>query len=167
MILHCAGEFDGSDQWLRADLKVDCNADDRGAWLAYATVMVFLYPVGVPTLFFYLLFVKFRTTLQEQRDNELLAAASNRVLELNQKSDGTERRLNAAIKKASSGAPDDGAGEHAHAGTCSAGDLRAGRLLTRRVRPPVSGVQGGSYFLHPTSCVPTSYFLHPPVSGVH
>ena len=33
------GEFDGSNSWMRVDLTVDCNASDRGAWIAYAAIM--------------------------------------------------------------------------------------------------------------------------------
>ena len=33
------GEFDGSDSWMRVDLTIDCNAPERGGWIAYAGVM--------------------------------------------------------------------------------------------------------------------------------
>ena len=33
------GEFDGSDSWMRVDLTIDCNAPERGGWIAYAVIM--------------------------------------------------------------------------------------------------------------------------------
>ena len=63
-------EFNGSDRWLRVDLTIDCNSPDRNGWLAYASMMIALYPVGVPLFFAYLLLVHFRATLEEQRDDE-------------------------------------------------------------------------------------------------
>ena len=33
------GEFDGSNSWMRVDLTVDCNAPERGGWVAYAVIM--------------------------------------------------------------------------------------------------------------------------------
>jgi hypothetical protein len=41
-------EYDGSDSWLRADLSISCNASDRAGWLAFAVIMIFIYPFGVP-----------------------------------------------------------------------------------------------------------------------
>ena len=38
------GEFDGSDSWMRVDLSIDCNAPERSGWIAYAVVMILLYP---------------------------------------------------------------------------------------------------------------------------
>ena len=36
---HFDGEFDGSDSWMRVDLTIDCNAPERGGWVAYAVIM--------------------------------------------------------------------------------------------------------------------------------
>ena len=73
------GSFDGSDRWMRADVTVDCNAAERAGWIAYASCMILMYPLGVPTYFAYLLFVRYRAILTEQRDCEQQAAA-NKVL---------------------------------------------------------------------------------------
>ena len=73
-------QFDGSDRWLRVDLKVDCNAPERPAWIVFATVMIVVWPVGVPALFAYFLLYKYRSTIEYQRDSEQLAASTKQAV---------------------------------------------------------------------------------------
>lgn len=47
---HLDDELDGSDSYLRADLSIDCNGASRGPFLAYASVMLIIWPFGVPLL---------------------------------------------------------------------------------------------------------------------
>ena len=49
-------DFDDGRSFLRSDLSVDCNARGRGAWQAYGYLMVAVFPVGVPLLYWVLLF---------------------------------------------------------------------------------------------------------------
>lgn len=66
------GEYDGSNSWMRADLSVDCNAPERTGWICYAVVMICIFPLGIPSFFAFLLLVRFKSTLDEQRDKEQL-----------------------------------------------------------------------------------------------
>jgi uncharacterized membrane protein len=49
-------EFDNGSSFLRSDLSIDCNAEGREAWELYGYLMVAIFPVGVPLLYFVLLF---------------------------------------------------------------------------------------------------------------
>ena len=72
--------YDGSNSWMRVDLTVDCNAPGRGGWIAYACLMILVYPVGVPSMFAYLLLVRFHRELEEQQHKEQLATESKNAV---------------------------------------------------------------------------------------
>ena len=46
----------GNDEYLRADYGISCSSDRYYMGRAYAIVMIFVYPVGVPVFYFWLLF---------------------------------------------------------------------------------------------------------------
>ena len=64
---------------MRVDLTIDCNAPERAGWIAYAVIMILLYPVGIPILFGYLLLVRFRENLEYQRDKEQIASETRQA----------------------------------------------------------------------------------------
>ena len=58
---------------LRADYSISCLDSYRGFWVFYGWLMVFIFPVGVPLLYFRLLWTK-RVDLKsdERADDESL-----------------------------------------------------------------------------------------------
>lgn len=46
----------GEDEYLRADYSIACNSDRYYFGRAYAIVMIFVYPVGIPAFYFWLLY---------------------------------------------------------------------------------------------------------------
>jgi hypothetical protein len=98
------GEFEGSGRFLRVDLSVDCNAPERGGWLAYAIIMCLIYPLGVPLVYAYLLLVRFRGVLEEMRNAEQHAIAVQTVVNLQGESrssaggEGRASRVSTAAK---------------------------------------------------------------------
>ncbi|GMH49413.1 hypothetical protein TL16_g00510 [Triparma laevis f. inornata] len=48
-------EMDDGEKWLRADYSISCKAWDRTSMAIFSVVMVGVYPIGVPALYFYLL----------------------------------------------------------------------------------------------------------------
>jgi hypothetical protein len=49
--------FEDSDEyWLVADLSIECDGDDRFAWLFYTAIMVLIYPIGITAFFAVLLY---------------------------------------------------------------------------------------------------------------
>ena len=46
----------GSDYYLVADMSISCESEYYWNWLAYACVMIVVYPIGVSCLYFYLLY---------------------------------------------------------------------------------------------------------------
>jgi hypothetical protein len=61
----------GQSQYLRADFSVDCKSTFHGVTRIYAIMMIIVYPIGVPAMYTYLLFVKHREELQVLRSIEL------------------------------------------------------------------------------------------------
>jgi hypothetical protein len=51
-------ELDDGSQVLMADFAIDCSSDAHRAMMGYAVLMLFVYPLGAPTLYAYLLFVR-------------------------------------------------------------------------------------------------------------
>lgn len=51
----CDG-LDNGDKFLRADYRIDCTSSKHQAFMIFAGVMIFVYPVGIPAFFAYLLF---------------------------------------------------------------------------------------------------------------
>ena len=47
----CDDTLEGEVTYLRADYSLTCLTREHTAWKAYAGVMIFLYPVGIPALF--------------------------------------------------------------------------------------------------------------------
>ena len=66
---------EGNLNLLRADLSIDCTSDaNRQVQYGFALPMVFIYPIGVPALMGYLLYVH-RTRLRHWREQERTARA--------------------------------------------------------------------------------------------
>jgi len=49
-------EMDNNNEWLRADYSISCLASSRIPMTAFALVMVLVYPIGVPLLYFCILY---------------------------------------------------------------------------------------------------------------
>ena len=66
-------DFDDERSMLRADYSISCLDSYRGFWVFYGWLMVFIFPVGVPLLYFRLLWTK-RVDLKsdERADDESL-----------------------------------------------------------------------------------------------
>jgi hypothetical protein len=71
-------DFDGGDCWLKADYSLSCRADDAtyGWFRAYATLMVLVFPVGIPVFFFLLTWLHKRD-IRESADEALAARSSS------------------------------------------------------------------------------------------
>ena len=99
------GEYDGSDSWMRVDLTTDCNAAERGWWIAYAVLMVLVYPVGVAAIFAYLLLIRWRDLLEQQRDKEQVTVetrmAARRVDRLQERQSGLRQSREMSTSTAS------------------------------------------------------------------
>jgi len=61
--------------FLRKDFSIDCSAPFHQAMTVYAYVMIFAYPLGVPALYSYLLFVRYHMELRLLRALELRQAS--------------------------------------------------------------------------------------------
>ena len=48
-------ELDDGTSWLRADLSIDCKSVTHTGFWWYAVIMVFIYPIGTPVLYYGLL----------------------------------------------------------------------------------------------------------------
>lgn len=44
-------DLDDGNAYLRADYSVKCRTEKHGAYITYASVMVFVYPIGIPAFF--------------------------------------------------------------------------------------------------------------------
>ena len=76
-------------RYLRIDLSVDCDSDVHRAMVVYAALMVFVYPLGVPAMYAYILFYRFGNQLELLRRIELQRVAL-------QTADTSKRLLNDA-----------------------------------------------------------------------
>ena len=56
--------LDDGTSWLRADLSIDCSSSQHTTMVGYAAVMIFVYPLGAPALYAYLLFGKYGATFR-------------------------------------------------------------------------------------------------------
>jgi len=70
-------ELDDADhsRYLRIDFSVDCDAPFHQVMIAYAALMAFIYPIGVPLMYAYLLFYEHGTELKLLERIELRQAA--------------------------------------------------------------------------------------------
>ena len=57
--------------FLRTDLSIDCNDPWHHTMEAYAVVMIFVYPIGIPCVYAYLLLFKYGAQLRYMRGLEL------------------------------------------------------------------------------------------------
>ena len=52
------GEDNLDDYFLIADYSISCHSDRYKFGVAWASIMIFVYPVGIPMFYFYALYVK-------------------------------------------------------------------------------------------------------------
>ena len=63
--------LDDGTSWLRADLSIDCQSGTHGFFMGYAVLMVFVYPIGTPILY-YVLLRRHKPRLDKLRVNQTL-----------------------------------------------------------------------------------------------
>ena len=52
-------DFEGGyGSFLKVDYKIDCDSDENATYMAYAMLMILVYPIGVPFVYFVLLYRK-------------------------------------------------------------------------------------------------------------
>ena len=51
-------ELSDGTRWLRADLSIDCDSRTHTGFSVYAALMILVYPIGTPILYFLVLFPK-------------------------------------------------------------------------------------------------------------
>ena len=61
----------GQSSFLRKDFSVDCNTPFHGFMTAYAYLMIIIYPLGIPTVYAYILFRKYGDELRLLRSIEV------------------------------------------------------------------------------------------------
>ncbi|CAM9445373.1 unnamed protein product, partial [Laminaria digitata] len=71
--------LDDGKAYLRADYSITCNTERHTAYLVYASVMVFVYPVGTPAFFAFWL-VRHRRELQKPGREEASDLKSYRAI---------------------------------------------------------------------------------------
>ena len=57
-------KLDDGSSWLHADLSIDCSSAEHTTMVIYAAVMIFVYPLGAPALYAFLLFGRHVSTLR-------------------------------------------------------------------------------------------------------
>lgn len=97
----CKDIGDGT-RYLRADLAIDCDSPAHVGMLAYAIVMVLVYPLGAPALYAYLLFKLYGDQLWRLRDIENVRTS----LALGAASEDQLSRWDTATGKAGGGGSD-------------------------------------------------------------
>lgn len=82
-------EFDGEyGSYLKVDYSIACDdGSERGSYTAYACLMIIVYPLGIPTMYFVLLYRKlklidpgqaeFEKTMSKEEASEKLANDDN------------------------------------------------------------------------------------------
>jgi hypothetical protein len=58
--------FEDGSSYLKADLSLSCDTDAYTGWLAYATAMVFVYPLGIPAFYFVVVFINRQAILDAE-----------------------------------------------------------------------------------------------------
>ena len=66
-----------TDRYLTADMSISCTSDYYYGGRAYAVLMIFVYPVGIPAMYMYLLYkhhteIKDRATAEQEQEMALL-----------------------------------------------------------------------------------------------
>ena len=78
----------GSDLYLRADLDISCTSDYYYDGVAYASIMIIIYPIGIPLLYFYFLYnsrvsiaQRITSVVDGTKDNLMLVEDSSSLAE--------------------------------------------------------------------------------------
>eukprot|EP00752_Nemacystus_decipiens_P012610 g11167.t2 len=61
-------DLDDEKKYLRADYRIECDSPEHRAFQVYAGIMIFVYPVGIPLFYAYLLYNKRRVLRSEDKD---------------------------------------------------------------------------------------------------
>jgi len=89
-------EYEGQTRFLRADFSINCDSSRYLGMKAYAVLMVLLYPIGIPVLYFYRMFAfrkRFKRLRRESNNRKEEGHASN-----NNSEQGNEALLYAQFK---------------------------------------------------------------------
>ena len=73
-------ELDDGRRYLRADFSIDCDGSAHTALTPFAILMVLIYPIGVP-LMYWLIFWSFRDQIKHLQGVELLQARLKQAAE--------------------------------------------------------------------------------------
>ena len=63
-------DFDNGTSFLKVDFSLDCQSAEHSFYKAFAAFMVAVYPVGIPLMYFFLLFTKRQLLKAGQVENE-------------------------------------------------------------------------------------------------
>jgi hypothetical protein len=74
--------LDGGDYYLTADYTISCSSPRYKFGLAYACVMILIYPIGVPALYFTLLY-RNRHAIAERNDVPMTSSIARQLKPLN------------------------------------------------------------------------------------
>jgi preprotein translocase subunit YajC len=72
-------DLDDETSFLHADYSVDCDTTSHMSWVAYGALMLFVYPIGVLSLFTYLL-VKNRKKLNQPDEERIKDQGLKRII---------------------------------------------------------------------------------------
>ena len=70
-----AEKLEDRSRVLRADFTVDCRSWAHFRMMIYAFVMTFIYPIGIPSLYVYLLYIRFGWQMRRLRDISKMRAS--------------------------------------------------------------------------------------------
>ena len=55
---NCDKRFDYGEEYLVADLSISCNSAEYLRWRLYAVAMLFVYPLGIPFMYWVLCYLR-------------------------------------------------------------------------------------------------------------
>lgn len=76
--------FDNGQSFLVADYSIDCNAPDRSLYLSYGSLMILIYPLGIPLIYATILFRNRKLINPDWRkviDSSEKSFVSNRIIQ--------------------------------------------------------------------------------------
>ncbi|CAM9123034.1 unnamed protein product, partial [Choristocarpus tenellus] len=59
-------ELEDGKTYLRADYSLECTSDRHQAFQAYAAIMIFVYPLGIPILYGYIFFANRKALMSKK-----------------------------------------------------------------------------------------------------
>jgi hypothetical protein len=61
-----------TSRYLTADLSISCQSNEYRDWRIYAILMIFVYPIGIPALYFTLLYLNREEIMHRDDDDEIV-----------------------------------------------------------------------------------------------